>query len=222
MTTPDKIIRDHAEEGARLRAAFLTAQAGRIDAAARLMARSLAAGGRILICGNGGSAADCDHICGEFLKGFVLRRELPEREQAKLEELFGEDGVLLGERLQRGLRAISLLSHPGFTSAFCNDVDPNLVFAQQLYALGTPGDILLGISTGGGAVNVRYAMMAAKLKKIKTILLTGSKHGACERYADIVIAVPETETYRIQELHLPVYHAICLAVEENMFGGVSL
>ena len=178
--------------------------------------------GTFFTCGNGGSAADCDHICGEFLKGFVLRRELPEHEQAKLEELFGEDGVLLGERLQRGLRAISLLSHPGFTSAFCNDVDPNLVFAQQLYALGTPGDILLGISTGGGAVNVRYAMMAAKLKKIKTILLTGSKHGACERYADIVIAVPETETYRIQELHLPVYHAICLAVEENMFGGVSL
>ena len=142
--------------------------------------------------------------------------------QERVKELFGEDGVLLGERLQRGLRAISLLSHPGFTSAFCNDVDPNLVFAQQLYALGTPGDILLGISTGGGAVNVRYAMMAAKLKKIKTILLTGSKHGACERYADIVIAVPETETYRIQELHLPVYHAICLAVEENMFGGVSL
>ena len=193
-----------------------------IDRMIDLAGDTFARGGTLFTCGNGGSAADCDHICGEFLKGFVLRRELPEHEQAKLEELFGEDGVLLGERLQRGLRAISLLSHPGFTSAFCNDVDPNLVFAQQLYALGTPGDILLGISTGGGAVNVRYAMMAAKLKKIKTILLTGSKHGACERYADIVIAVPETETYRIQELHLPVYHAICLAVEENMFGGVSL
>lgn len=177
--------------------------------------------GTLFTCGNGGSAADCDHICGELLKGFVLKRELPKLEKDNLKECFGEEGVLLGERLQRGARAISLLSHPALVSAFCNDVDPNLTFAQQLYVLGRPGDILLGISTGGNALNVRYAMMTAKLKKIKTILLTGSKHGECERYADIVIPVPEKETYKIQELHLPVYHAICLAVEENLFGGVG-
>ncbi len=174
--------------------------------------------GTLYVCGNGGSAADSEHICGELMKGFLLRRELPVSEQEEFSKLFGVAGELLGRRLQCGLRAISLLSHPGLNSAFCNDVDPNLCFAQQLNALGRQNDILLGISTGGGALNVRYAMMVAQQKQIKTILLTGSKHGACEKYASITIAVPEKETYKIQELHLPIYHAICLAVEESLFG----
>lgn len=177
------------------------------------------AGNTLFCCGNGGSAADADHICGEFLKGFLLRRELPAAEQKRFTERFGAEGSELAGKLQRGLRSVSLLSHPGFTSAFCNDVDPYLVYAQQLYALGRNGDVLLGISTGGGAVNVKYAEMAAKMMGIRTILLTGNRHGACEKYADTVIAVPDSETYRIQELHLPVYHTVCAAVEDAMFGG---
>lgn len=174
--------------------------------------------GTLFLCGNGGSAADSDHICGELLKGFLSKRPLTAAERECFAAQFGEEGVLLGERLQRGLRAVSLLSHPGLLSAFCNDVDPALIFAQQLYALGRPGDILCGISTGGGAVNVRYALMAARARGMKSVLLTGNRHGVCEKYADWVIAVPESETYRIQELHLPIYHTICMALEAAMFG----
>ena len=118
-----------------------------------------------------------------------------------------------------GLPAVSLLSHPGFISAFGNDVDGSLAFAQQLLALGKKGDIFLGISTGGGAENIKYAFMAAKTAGIFTILLTGNKHGICEKYADLVIDVPESETFKIQELHLPVYHAFCLEVEDAIFGN---
>lgn len=178
-------------------------------------------GNTLFCCGNGGSAADADHICGELLKGFLLRRELPAAEQKQFAENFGAEGSELAGKLQRGLRSVSLLSHPGFTSAFCNDVDPYLVYAQQLYALGRKGDVLLGISTGGGAVNVKFAEMTAKMMGIRSILLTGNRHGACEQYADIVIAVPDSETYRIQEFHLPVYHTICAAVEDAMFGGAE-
>ena len=174
--------------------------------------------GTLFLCGNGGSAADADHICGELLKGFLSKRPLPETEKRAFAEAFGEEGAWEAEKLQRGLRAVSLLSHPALVSAFCNDVDPRLIFAQQLYALGRSGDMLIGISTGGGAVNVRFALMAARAKGVQTVLLTGGKHGVCERYADRVIAVPETETYRIQELHLPIYHTICMAVEAAMFG----
>lgn len=174
--------------------------------------------GTFFCCGNGGSAADCDHICGEFLKGFLSLRPLADSEQRVFEEKFGEEGKLLAGKLQKGLRAISLLSHPAYCSAFANDVDPDLMFGQQLYALSRPGDILLGISTGGGAKNVKAALMAAKACGVKTALLTGNKHGVCESFADIVIAVPEKETYKIQELHLPVYHALCEAVEAYFFG----
>ena len=174
-------------------------------------------GGTLFLAGNGGSAADCDHIAGEFLKGFKSLRPLPQEEKDLLTKKFGEDGALLGNELQCGLRCISLLSHPGFNSAFANDVNADLMFAQQLNALSREGDVFLGISTGGGAKNIKYAMMAAKLKNVKTFLLTGNKHGICEKYADLVIAVDEKETYKIQELHLPVYHAICLAVEEEFF-----
>ncbi len=170
----------------------------------------------LFTCGNGGSAADADHICGEFLKGFLRRRPLGV-ELRKEFACFGEEGADIAGKLQMGLRSVSLLSHPGFFSAFCNDVDPDLVFAQQLWALARPGDVLLAISTGGGAVNVKKALMTAKAKGVKTILLTGNKHGVCEQYADLVIAVPDSETFRIQELHLPVYHTLCAAVEAEFF-----
>ena len=174
--------------------------------------------GTLFLCGNGGSAADSDHICGELLKGFLSKRPLTAAERECLATQFGEEGVWLGQHLQRGLRAVSLLSHPGLLSAFCNDVEPSLMFAQQLNALGRSGDILCGISTGGGAENVRCALMVARARGMKSVLLTGNRHGVCEKYADWVIAVPESETYRIQELHLPIYHTICMAVEAAMFG----
>lgn len=173
----------------------------------------------LLVAGNGGSGADADHICGELLKGFKSRRELEAGEKAAFESRFGEDGAKLANSLQKGLRAVSLLSHPALLSAFANDVDPDLVYAQQLYALGRPGDMFLGISTGGNAVNIRCALMAARVKGIGSVLLTGNRHGSCEKYADLVVAVPESETYLVQEMHLSIYHTVCLEVEEQIFGG---
>ena len=174
-------------------------------------------GGTFFCCGNGGSAADCDHICGELLKGFMFLRPVDAELKEKFSAAYGEEGTILAGKLQKGLPAVSLTSHPGYTTAFCNDVDPDLIFAQQLFAQAKAGDILLGISTGGGASNVRKAFMTARMIGVKTVLLTGNKHGKCEEFADIVIAAPERETYRIQELHLPIYHAICQAVEAEMF-----
>lgn len=174
-------------------------------------------GGSFFVAGNGGSGADSDHICGELLKGFMQKRPLSKKDKDRFSELFGAEGAEISGKLQGGLRSISLLSHPGFSSAFANDVDAELVYAQQLWALARPGDVFLGISTGGGSKNVRAALMAAKVLGVKSFLLTGNKHGVCEKYADHVIAVDESETYLIQELHLPLYHAFCTAVEAEMF-----
>lgn len=169
------------------------------------------------VAGNGGSGADAEHICGELLKGFCRKRPLSENELLKLQQNGDEPNENFGKQLQNGLRAISLLSHPALTTAFGNDVDPDLAFAQQIWALGRSGDIMLGISTSGNAANIRKAFITARAKNIKTVLLTGNRCGICEKYADLVIAVPEKETYRIQELHLPIYHTICLAVEAEFF-----
>ena len=174
-------------------------------------------GGTLFLAGNGGSAADAEHICGELLKGFKSRRELSEDDRGRFAAAAGEEGRQLAKTLQYGLPAVSLLSHPALASAFANDCDPLSVFAQQLWALGRPGDSVIGISTGGGAENIRRLFIAARTKKIRTVLLTGAKNGKCREFADLVIAVPETETYRIQELHLPVYHTLCLAVESQFF-----
>ena len=176
-------------------------------------------GGTLFTCGNGGSAADSEHICGEFLKGFLSLRPLNADRRGRFESLFGDEGAKMAAKLQNGLRCISLLSHPAYVSAFANDVDAELVFGQQLGALGREGDALLAISTGGNAGNVKRALMVAKVIGMRSILLTGNRHGCCETYADCVVAVPESETYRIQELHLPVYHFLCMAVESRMFGG---
>lgn len=174
-------------------------------------------GGTFFVAGNGGSAADSDHICGELLKGFMLKRGLPEAEKGRFSELFGEEGESCAAKLQGGLRAVSLLSHPALSSAFANDVDADLVYAQQLWALAKPGDVFLGISTGGGAKNIKAALMAAKVRGLKSFLLTGNRHGECEKYADEVIAVDESETYLIQEKHIALYHCFCMAVESELF-----
>ena len=176
-------------------------------------------GGTFFVAGNGGSAADSDHICGELLKGFLLKRPLPEEDRKKFADLFGAEGADCASKLQGGLPAVSLLSHPALNSAFANDVDADLVYAQQLWALAKEGDIFLGISTGGGSKNVNAALMAAKARGVKTFLLTGNKHGVCEKYADVVIAVDEKETYLIQEKHIILYHNFCMAVESELFGN---
>lgn len=173
-------------------------------------------GGTLFLAGNGGSAADCEHIAGELLKGFKKRRPLSDEDKAAFAAL-GEAGADAAEKLQYGLPAVSLLSHPGLTTAFANDVDAELIYAQQLFALGKKNDILIGISTGGNARNIIQAMIAAKVRGMTTVLLTGNRHGKCEEFADITVAVPESETFRIQEYHLALYHAFCLEVEAAFF-----
>ncbi|MBR2345967.1 MAG: SIS domain-containing protein [Lentisphaeria bacterium] len=192
-----------------------------IEQTAAEMAELFRRGGTFFVAGNGGSGADAEHICGELLKGFKSRRTLRESDKAALLAADPLVGAALGDALQYGLPAVSLLSHPALTSAFGNDVDPELAFAQQLWALGKPGDICMGISTGGNAANIYKTFAVARAKKIRTILLTGNRHGSCERLADIVIAAPDAETYRIQELHLPIYHTLCMAVESQFFTMIE-
>lgn len=173
------------------------------------------AGGRLLLCGNGGSAADCEHIAGELLKGFMLQRTPTGEMLSAFVETLGEDDA---KKLQGGVAAIPLPSLTGVGSAFCNDVDPALVYAQLVYTLGKPGDLLLCLSTSGNSKNVVNAAAAAKALGIETIALTGASGGKLKALCDTVVCVPETETFRIQEYHLPVYHVICAQVEENLFG----
>lgn len=166
-------------------------------------------GNKLLLCGNGGSAADCEHISGEFLKGFIKKRPYNENE-LNLEEDFLR-------KLQKGIPAIPLTSLTASLSAFANDVDPILCFAQLVQALGSKNDVFLGITTSGNSKNVVFAAKTAKALGLKTIGLTGENGGLLNQICDICIKVPENETYKIQELHLPVYHAICAQVEENLF-----
>lgn len=174
-------------------------------------------GGKLLVCGNGGSAADAQHIAGELMKGFCSKRPLKENEKKELIK-YGEDGAILAEKLQSALPAISLYNEAALITAYSNDVDPSLIYAQQVYALGKPGDVLLCISTSGNSENVRFAVPAAKAKGMTVAALTGKFGGKLKDICDICIAVPETETYKVQELHLPVYHAVCLCLEEEFFG----
>ncbi|MDR0351865.1 MAG: SIS domain-containing protein [Opitutaceae bacterium] len=169
------------------------------------------AGGKLLLCGNGGSAADCDHISGELLKGFMSRRPLLPAEREGLQPE-------LADKLQRGLPAIPLANFPALGTAFTNDVDPLLIYAQLVNALGRPGDVLIGISTSGNAKNVCAAAEVARARQLPVIALTGRTGGVLRRLADICINVPADETYLIQELHLPVYHYLCQAIEANLFG----
>ncbi len=173
-------------------------------------------GNKLLLCGNGGSCADCDHIAGEFLKGFLLKRPVNDDLRQKLAQQ-GEYGKAIGEKLQCGLPAISLTAHAGAISAFANDVDPELVYAQQVLAYGKPGDVLIGISTSGGAKNVAAAVMTANALGMHTIGLTGKDGGALAKLAEIALIMPQCETYRIQEEHLAVYHLLCAMVESEIF-----
>jgi D-sedoheptulose 7-phosphate isomerase len=175
---------------------------------------SYKAGGKLLICGNGGSAADSEHIAGELMKGFVLRRELPSEDVKKLDAL--DDS--LASKLQMGVPAVVLTGHPALSTAIINDTDAFMAFAQQVYVLGKPGDVLIGLSTSGNSLNVVNAIRVARAFGLTSIAFTGSRPSDSQKLADITIGVPETETYRVQEFHLPIYHCVCLMVEEELFG----
>jgi D-sedoheptulose 7-phosphate isomerase len=191
--------------------------AASIKAAFELLKETYEAGGKLLAAGNGGSAADSEHIVGELMKNFVRKRAVPPDFPRALESVSAEHADYLIRHLQPGLPAVSLTGHPGLASACVNDIDGNIVYAQQLYGLGKRGDVFLGISTSGNAKNVFYALLTAKALGLKTIGLTGGTGGLLARYADVAIVVPERETYKIQELHLPIYHALCLSLEEHFF-----
>ena len=184
-----------------------------------VMERCYENGGKLLIAGNGGSCADAEHIVGELMKGFVKRRELPEDLKERLREADEAHGGALADSLQGSLTAIALTGHAAFSTAFANDVDADMVLAQQLCGYGRRGDVFLGISTSGSSKNVDYAVTVAKAKGLKVIGLTGRDGGKLSRRADVALIAPETETFKIQELHLPIYHALCLLLEERFFGA---
>ncbi|MDD5697455.1 MAG: SIS domain-containing protein [Victivallaceae bacterium] len=186
--------------------------------AAEMIIAALENDNSLYLCGNGGSAADCEHIAGELLKSFKCPRRLNPEIKEKFKKFSGL-GEELAEKLEYGLRAIALTSHPSFSTAFANDVDASLIFAQQLFALARKGDVVLGISTGGNAENVKKCFITAKVQGVKTILLTGKTGGKCAEYADCMIKVPETETYLIQEQHVAIYHILCLIIEDYFYGG---
>ncbi|WP_319561943.1 SIS domain-containing protein [Marispirochaeta sp.] len=188
-----------------------------IDNAATLMKCSIDAGGKILVCGNGGSAADADHIVGELMKSFVKKRPLAREQREALirtDEVMG--GVLAAE-LQGGIPAISLTQHTSLSTAFANDVNSALIYAQQAAVLGKKGDILWGISTSGNAQNVLYAAVCARAMGMQILGLTGRQGGGLKEKSDVCIAVPEDETFMVQELHLPIYHTLCLSLENHLW-----
>lgn len=189
-----------------------------IEAAYKLMEEAYTNDKKLLIAGNGGSAADSEHIAGELMKRFKTPRPVPQDFKDKLIAIDAERGPGLAKNLERGLMAIPLVAHEALTTAYINDVDGLGVFAQQLYGFGREGDVFLGISTSGNSKNVMSATVVARALGIKVIGLTGATGGELAKVADVAIKVPETETYKIQELHLPVYHCLCLMLEDRFFG----
>lgn len=174
-------------------------------------------GHKLLVAGNGGSAADSEHIVGELMKGFKKKRELPEMMAQAFKEADAACGEELFLKLQGALPAMALTGHPGLSTAFLNDVDGKMIYAQQVYGYGQQGDVFLAISTSGNSENIHYAAVTAKAKGLKVIALTGKSGGILKKDADVAIVVPESETFKIQELHLPIYHALCLALEDYFF-----
>lgn len=173
---------------------------------------------KLLIAGNGGSAADSEHIAGELMKRFKMPRPVPAEFAERLMNIDPEKGPGLAKNLECSLMAIPLVAHEALTTAYINDVDGLGVFAQQIYGFGRQGDVFLGISTSGNSKNIISATVVARALGIKVIGLTGQAGGELAKAADVCIRVPETETYKIQELHLPVYHCLCLVLEERFFG----
>lgn len=193
-----------------------------IAAAFELLEEAYKKDRKLLIAGNGGSAADSEHIACELMKRFKLPRPVPDALARKLKHVDPQRGEVLAKNLERGLMAIPLAANQALTTAYSNDVDGVGVFAQQLYGFGREGDVFLAISTSGNSENILFAAVAARALGIKVIGLTGAGGGELAGAADVTIKVPETETYRIQELHLPVYHCLCLMLEDRFFGRLSI
>jgi Phosphoheptose isomerase len=175
-------------------------------------------GDKVLICGNGGSACDSEHIVGELMKGFLLKREMSEVVRDKFKKAIPENWEYLSQSLQGALPAISLVSQTGISTAVSNDVAGDMTFAQQVYGYAKKGDVIIGVSTSGNAKNVVNALNVAKVMEMNTIGLTGVGGGMMGKICDVTIKVPEKETYLIQEYHLPVYHTLCAMLEMQFFG----
>lgn len=196
---------------------LLITSADDIKTAYEFLVKCYESGNKLLVCGNGGSAADSEHIVGELMKSFAHTRVLSENLKKNLKAVSADKGTYLAEKLQPALTAISLTGHTALNTAFSNDVDPHLVFAQQVVGYGREGDVLLGISTSGNAENVLNAMITAKAKGLKTIGLSGKSGGKLKQYCDVCIRVEGANTAEIQELHLPVYHTLCQMLELKFF-----
>ena len=193
-------------------------QEGRLQQAGELLCAAARSGGKVLTCGNGGSASDAEHVVGELMKDFKQKRPLS---KAARERLLACDPAAedLIHSLQEAVPAICLNSQTSLLTALLNDGDPEMIFAQQVYGYGRPGDVLLGFSTSGNSKNVLHAVRVARALGMSSILITGSSGGEIGKLVDTAICVPETETYKVQELTLPVYHALCMLVEQELFGS---
>ena len=183
-----------------------------------LMLDTYRKGGKIMVCGNGGSCADAQHIVGELMKGFLLRRPMTKEQREAFADALGEeDAALFASRMQRGIPAMALDGATGLLTAYANDVDADYIYAQQVFACGQKNDLLIGISTSGNSKNVVNAMKAAKAMGIAGVSLTGAKESKLSALSNVTIRVPETETFKVQELHLPVYHYLCAQMEAIVF-----
>lgn len=195
-----------------------------ITGAAEIICNSHRAGGKLLACGNGGSAADAEHIIGELVKSFVLRRAIKPSDYRLLEQSGFEDWREIAENLQQGITAIALTGHPALATAIANDVSAEMIFAQQVYVYGRRSDVMLALSTSGNSKNVVRALQVARAFGLATIGMTGGKPCKMDALCDVIIKVPSEETFKIQEFHLPVYHSLCLMIECELFEesqGVS-
>ena len=190
-----------------------------IASALALMKDTYIKGGKILVCGNGGSCSDAQHIVGELMKGFLLKRPMTSEQKSAFAEALGEeDAENFASRLQRGIPAIALDGMSALFTAYANDADADYVYAQAVFGYGKPEDLLIGISTSGNSKNIVLAVKAAKALGVRTVSLTGAKESKLSALSDVTIRVPETETFKVQEFHLPVYHYLCAETEKTFFG----
>jgi D-sedoheptulose 7-phosphate isomerase len=213
MMTKDKFL-DQLCEGYPV----LSGLRNSIAEAAGMIIDSYTNAGKLLICGNGGSSTDADHFAAELMKSFEIARPLEVSLKVRLREISGTRGKFLGEKLEHALPVISLPSNIAITTAISNDIDPTLIFAQQIIGYGEEGDVLIGISTSGNSQNIVDACITAKALNMNVIGITGKTGGKMKQYCSLLVNVPETRTARIQELHLPVLHAICLIVENHFYS----
>jgi len=211
----------HLEQLARRHPALASLR-GVLSEAVAAICRSVRQGGKLLVCGNGGSAADAEHIVGELMKSFVLDRKLSATEQTRMAESMPDDnGRWVLSQLQRGVPAIALGAHSALLTAICNDTDARMIFAQPVYVLGRPGDVLLALSTSGNSPNIVAALQVARARGLVTIGFTGERPAAMDAWCDVLLKVPAVGAWTVQEYHLPLYHALCLIVENELFGATA-